>query len=1220
MKLSDIDYPIEFLAALRNGDLVVFAGAGVSKGSPACLPDFQELAEEIARGTGRCVNTPLDRFLGDLDREGVRIHVKAAACLRSKRARPTSLHRNLLRLLLASGKPRVVTTNFDELFEEVAILNREELGRLALYQAPALPRGKDFVGLAHVHGALDRPEDMVLTDRDFARAYLTEGWARDFLSDLFENHPVLFVGYSHSETLMDYLARALPPQETKLRWVLYGDKQPNNERWNDLGVQVIPFPQNTADDFSALDEGIAVLAEYAKRGWKEWKCVIASLVQDPPQEHDAESLDQLADIMSQDEGVRLFTEANPSVEWITWLDEKGFLAKCFEVDQFMEPNFLLRRWLSLFMYSHPRELGSLLERYKMRLHPAFWRVLMRNLSPDNDCNWNSRAFMRWISILIDTWPANIKDTEGISLDSVMACCVEHQLFACWLRIFDRMMDQHLRLEADIEWPNECERPHIQSDEQKWQSRSLLEYKFRKWYSKGLRPGWPEVAEPVFRCGVRHLENLHLVWQAWQRPVQSNQDAYRTDGIRAAIEPHDRDQKQSRYTGLVNLLIDIVRDALECLAVHSPKAIPQLCTALAQSDSPLLQRLAIHGINATKVLDADGKIQWLQQHGVPHDRNSHHEQYTLVSQAYIDASPAVRAQFLQVLCSQPKDSDSWLTESYWPRRFGLWLFGLQEEASDCSVLQSKLEQLLQTNPDINPALEPEFYDGLPMQEALYPEPPVTAEELLAKPAAHGLPMLLAFGSDPHFRGDRSTLGGSVTDAVRMSPAWGWDLADSLVSEPKGVSYLWQSLLIAWFKIDMDHDDYGKALEYIEQIQSVKELPDETCNLEITWLLDKLAGQAYIHSDFLSLLPKAHRLAEQLWECLDRTELIARVPYWNLKPPDLGDKEATWIGLSGNHPAGMLCHFWIQGLGASYQHTATTDAAWADGYKQQLEHVLADSSWFRHLGGLVLTSRFEELLRWESEWALEYVLPLLRTCDSGMFRASWVGYLSDEIEPPSAIPQLSACLFHALPRIRKELNQNQQYQFIRYYLEMFHLFPEEAKEKWIPNIFRLDDEELRHFFARAITGALRTWNLQHRQQAWSCWLKRYWRERVLYNVPAPEFDIIEVQYSLLWLQFLPFAFPDAVDLAVEMPFQRGQEFWPALSPLADPRQGKSQEPSLVQQYPDAVARLLVTIGSYSASDYGWHLDGRALIDQLMSSDRVPAHYKEKLQELVIQVGLN
>jgi hypothetical protein len=56
-------------------------------------------------------------------------------------------------------------------------------------------------------------QDIVLTDSDFGRAYLTEGWARRFLVDLFRHFTVLFVGYSHSDTVMHYLARALPEQE-----------------------------------------------------------------------------------------------------------------------------------------------------------------------------------------------------------------------------------------------------------------------------------------------------------------------------------------------------------------------------------------------------------------------------------------------------------------------------------------------------------------------------------------------------------------------------------------------------------------------------------------------------------------------------------------------------------------------------------------------------------------------------------------------------------------------------------------------------------------------------------------------------------------------------------------------------------------------------------------------------------------------------------------------
>ena len=69
---------------------------------------------------------------------------------------------------------------------------------------------------------------MVLTDEDFGRAYLTEGWARTFLIDLFRSHAVLFVGYNHSDLVMTYLGRALP-SGTSERFALTDD--PDNQKW-----------------------------------------------------------------------------------------------------------------------------------------------------------------------------------------------------------------------------------------------------------------------------------------------------------------------------------------------------------------------------------------------------------------------------------------------------------------------------------------------------------------------------------------------------------------------------------------------------------------------------------------------------------------------------------------------------------------------------------------------------------------------------------------------------------------------------------------------------------------------------------------------------------------------------------------------------------------------------------------------------------------------------
>ena len=122
MRLAGVDFPRRLTEALQSDELVVFAGAGVSMGTPANLPNFEDLATAIAEGTGEAQQESelVDRFLGRLKSKGTNVHERAADALREGTPEPTALHGDLLRLYRTPQSVRVVTTNFDALFEQAA--------------------------------------------------------------------------------------------------------------------------------------------------------------------------------------------------------------------------------------------------------------------------------------------------------------------------------------------------------------------------------------------------------------------------------------------------------------------------------------------------------------------------------------------------------------------------------------------------------------------------------------------------------------------------------------------------------------------------------------------------------------------------------------------------------------------------------------------------------------------------------------------------------------------------------------------------------------------------------------------------------------------------------------------------------------------------------------------------------------------------------------------
>ena len=189
-----------------------------------------------------------------------------------------------------------------------------------------MPLGRRFDGIVHVHGDVLDPRGMVLTDKDFGRAYLTDGHMRGFswwiCSEAFD---VLFVGYSHNDTVMSYLARALPQDQTRSRFSLTGDE--DGDWWRFLGIEPVFYDESMTVLMEGLPPGVSGLADNLQRGNLDWQQRIAAVAGRKSRCFlDDEETDLIEDALSDAvQGPFLHPGGNGSRDWVDWLARRGYL-------------------------------------------------------------------------------------------------------------------------------------------------------------------------------------------------------------------------------------------------------------------------------------------------------------------------------------------------------------------------------------------------------------------------------------------------------------------------------------------------------------------------------------------------------------------------------------------------------------------------------------------------------------------------------------------------------------------------------------------------------------------------------------------------------------------------------------------------------------------------------------------------------------------------------
>jgi len=346
--------PDELLIARDEGRVVFFCGAGVSR-ARARLLDFFGLAENVIRTLGVTADSPackilneardihrrtgvdglisVDRIFGLLERDFLikDIEFAVAQALKPPPDVDISAHRTLLDLATTpEGKVRLVTTNFDRLFDTCD-------GSLQIWQPPHLPdpsQGDEINGIIYLHGCTNKDysgaekDGFILSSSEFGRAYLSDGWATAFFREIVDRYIVVFIGYAADDPPVLYLLEALNKRKGKLNGIYAFQSGVSGEvagRWHHKGVKAIPYSDD--GDHRVLWETLSCWAIRAKAP-DEWHQSVISLAKKGPDVLQPHERGQVAHVVSTTQGVRMFHMGDPPpAEWLCVFDSSLRYAK-----------------------------------------------------------------------------------------------------------------------------------------------------------------------------------------------------------------------------------------------------------------------------------------------------------------------------------------------------------------------------------------------------------------------------------------------------------------------------------------------------------------------------------------------------------------------------------------------------------------------------------------------------------------------------------------------------------------------------------------------------------------------------------------------------------------------------------------------------------------------------------------------------------------------------
>ncbi|MFM8479306.1 MAG: SIR2 family protein [Planctomycetaceae bacterium] len=1136
MYFSGIQIPDELMRALRANEVVFFCGAGVSFPPPSNLPKFEGLAKQIAGVETLRTGEKEDAFLGRLSRDKKNVHESAARILLNEDSAPTDLHYDLLRLFRKPENVRVVTTNFDSHFSTA---NKKVFrkSKAAEHVAPALPLGDDFSGIVYLHGkAAHSHRNLVLTDEDFGEAYITRGWVRRFLIPLFQSYVVVFVGYSHNDVTMTYLARGLTSFSPRKRFafLIDGEQTDDCQRCRSLGVDVVRYrttPHDSANTHQALSDGIRELGKFLGLSLTSQIKQMRSRARRLPPEGREE--DALLKYWLHTPSLAIeFCRTAKRLEWCEWLRERGYFDCLFEagssgrtqqVSPDVERHFI--QFAAKFIRTRfPAWLLELLSQSKRPLSAPFVTELLSALSLNRERSAKpDKYFGAWVNLLLQQPRECISGDLGTRL--LLRCQMPtHKPLV--LAILERLTRPKIVFEG-------CKLTRLlrETDKSaglrlpKTDLRAQLDWMNPEWRSldEGLADFLPAALEhmPAELCefAVRGITLAH----AWVPAVSVESTRLeRQDFGRSSIAEHEQD----RYgrTGVLHVLINIARDAIVQLLRCDPEFAASQVNQWWRSEVPLLHRLALFAHACDNRASADDLVRMVIDRRLLFALETKKETFDLLKSAYPRATAACRMELIAAIEGRPRRKQKIDTSASPYERYNL-LVWLKMHVPGCRFVLDAFSRITTDHPDflprefpdlnfwVAPATFVESSEGVNFDNILSAPPDLFLQELLQAPAC-------GIGRDRH------DMCCNLAELARTDPAWGHRFLECAARSVMVDSTLWSAILIQYSSLLKTAEDWSRFRPIVELLLQNKQ------SLEgLVWLVNRALWR------HVEKVP-----AEMIDLCMQSVDLA-----WRQRTKGRQRERCffrDWYTTAMNQLGGWIGHSWFQYCMYLRRNKDFQGTGVPNEIRAKLVEAITSEDETAVNARIAITPWIPKIFLLDPEFSRQYLFPLFDwNRNSDVSQQTWSVLLfysrgSSRAMDSELLPlyRSFAAQFQSAAREAGEhlhqFDQEAQSRFGRYIARIaIDVIKAPKRVVFLEDFISVLTPPARVGVAEAIAVGIKAMTSEERQVAWQEWLREYFDLRLLGRPTSLTSD--ETRFFAEVGLTLERSFPDFVERFLRMP---------------------------------------------------------------------------------------